>query len=332
MGEIEVKKDLPSLSEWLEGKLGVKLPSLIPLPQTRKNLDKAISRLVLAGADNIESRIHRDTENRIAISKGEAVIIDKSAHLAVQALDGIEDRAEQFAAADAILKQQNRESIVAGAIENLSKLEKHEADASSEISLDWLNMFSSISQMKSSDEIKSLFSKILAGEVRSPGSFSLRSLAALSSLDQSDASLIHRLFGFVLSSSFIIRDFCPITTEEWIELQLIGVVSGGDSFNLRRGLEFSDGIAGISYGKKLLRIRIGPPGFGFAPIAYLTKFGFELFCFFDNYTFHDSYFDSIVLKLHAAGFDLCQADITSVEGRQRVTFENERPIPREFEL
>jgi hypothetical protein len=47
---------LPTIREAISNWLGVQLP-LIPMPQTLKNIDKAVAKLVLAGGENLEARI-----------------------------------------------------------------------------------------------------------------------------------------------------------------------------------------------------------------------------------------------------------------------------------
>ncbi|QQO31205.1 hypothetical protein JJC00_21400 [Bradyrhizobium diazoefficiens] len=51
---------LPTLSDWLANWLGFQLPS-IPMPQTIKNLDKAVGRILLASGENVEARIKSNT-------------------------------------------------------------------------------------------------------------------------------------------------------------------------------------------------------------------------------------------------------------------------------
>ena len=64
------------------------------------------------------------------------------------------------------------------------------ADQSTEdISKDWLNEFRGIACKKSSEDAQNLFSKVLAGEIRKPGSFSLRALTTLSDMDQNVAMI-----------------------------------------------------------------------------------------------------------------------------------------------
>ena len=58
-----------------------------------------------------------------------------------------------------------------------------------EISDDWLNRFRESACQKSSEEAQDLFSKVLAGEIRKPGSISLRALTTLSDMDQNVAMI-----------------------------------------------------------------------------------------------------------------------------------------------
>jgi hypothetical protein len=50
-------EELPTIGEAISQWLGVRLPT-IPLPQTRKNIDKALGKLVLAVGENLEARIY----------------------------------------------------------------------------------------------------------------------------------------------------------------------------------------------------------------------------------------------------------------------------------
>ncbi len=118
--EEQKQAPLPSLGELIEAKLGFRLPS-VALPQTLKNIDKAIQRLVLAGSTNLAARIDRNTAAVEARSRADVGAIDGAGQLTRNALMSIEGRAEQFLIADAVLKQENRESILRGAIEHIEQ-------------------------------------------------------------------------------------------------------------------------------------------------------------------------------------------------------------------
>jgi hypothetical protein len=57
--------ELPTIGELISSWLGVQLPTM-RMPQTLKNLDKALSKIVLAGSENIETRIRGSTNRREA--------------------------------------------------------------------------------------------------------------------------------------------------------------------------------------------------------------------------------------------------------------------------
>ena len=55
------------------------------------------------------------------------------------------------------------------------------------VSKDWLNEFRSIACKKSTEDAQELFSRVLAGEIRKPGSFSLKALTTLANIDKTVA-------------------------------------------------------------------------------------------------------------------------------------------------
>ena len=58
---------------------------------------------------------------------------------------------------------------------------------------DWLNSFEKEASQKSAEEMQLLFGRILAGEIRKPGSFSIKAVKILSELDRSAATLFKKL-------------------------------------------------------------------------------------------------------------------------------------------
>ncbi|WP_210316036.1 DUF2806 domain-containing protein [Bradyrhizobium sp. cir1] len=173
---------LPTLGDWLANWLGFQLPS-IPMPQTAKNLDKAVGKILLAAGENVEARIKANTGKQEA--KGEIEI------------EGMyrteEDRR----------KIENRAATVKVAVDELNANPNQKADAAQEIDDDWLNLYAKLAEDKSSEELRSLFGKILAGEIRKPGSFSLRTMQFVSALSRDEAHKISEFFAFVLSDELV---------------------------------------------------------------------------------------------------------------------------------
>jgi hypothetical protein len=197
---------LPTIGEKLSAWLGFKLPT-IALPQTARNLDKALARLIVVSEGYFASQIERNTSLREAKTKAETRIIDAAGSCLVDKIKedkALAERALEFSFGETVLKQKNREKIVTLAIEDLrSKSTECSADANSEIEDDWLSQFSELASHKSNAEIQSLWAKILSGKIRSPSSFSLQSLQLLSALDTRDAHVIHEVLSYSINEKFI---------------------------------------------------------------------------------------------------------------------------------
>jgi hypothetical protein len=116
-----------------------------------------------------------NTTLREARAKAEAHIIDASgAYVGSHITDGsaLTERALEFAFGDSVLKQSNREKIARLALEDFTaQTDTQAADAATEIDDDWLNVFVRLAEDKTSEELQQLFGRILAGEIRKPGSF-----------------------------------------------------------------------------------------------------------------------------------------------------------------
>jgi hypothetical protein len=175
---------LPTLSDWLAGWLGFQLP-VIPMPQTVKNIDKAVGKILLAAGENAEARIKANTGRAKAKGKIEVEGLYRTE----------EDRR----------KLENRAAIVKVAVDEINEGRAgiENADAKTEIDDDWLNMFARFAEDKSSEELKGLFGRILAGEIRNPGAFSLRTIQFLSTLSKSDAHDVSKFLSYALSGQFV---------------------------------------------------------------------------------------------------------------------------------
>lgn len=178
----EDKESLPSFGDWLADKLGFQLPTLIPMPQARKNFDKAVGSVWASLGENLAARIKANTGKTKAKGKIE--------------IDDLFETAEQKR------KTENRAKTLGVAAEDLEKKGPKE-DASSEIDDDWLNLFNRIAEDKSSEELQSLFGRILSGEIRRPGTYSLRTIQFLSTLSKKEAGIISSFMSSVINLDFV---------------------------------------------------------------------------------------------------------------------------------
>jgi Protein of unknown function (DUF2806) len=257
------------------------------LPQTVKNLDKAVARLVAVGGENLASRIERNTSLREARAKAEVHVIDASgAYLGSHITDGsaLTERALEFAFGDSVLKQSNREKIARLALEDFTeKIGAQAADAETEIDDDWLNSFSDLASQKSNAEIQGLWAKILSGKIRQPSSFSLKSLYALAALDTRDAQLIHHVLSYSISGDFIYK--APMWKDggRFITGEDLGILSGTSGF-MSRALEVPSGPIqlGFQMSGAILVVSIKEKQRLEIPSLKLTRFGQELLSLSDT--------------------------------------------------
>ena len=97
--------------------------------------------------------------------------------------------------------QKNMEGITAKALPQLNK----NADPNS-MENDWIVNFFDKSRIVSDNEMQDLWSRILAGEANTPGTYSKRTVNFLSDLDKSEADLFTKLCGF----AWDMRGFEPL--------------------------------------------------------------------------------------------------------------------------
>lgn len=103
---------------------------------------------------------------------------------------------------------------------------------------DWLCRFREVASNTTTEEIQQLWGRILAGEIKSPGKHSLRTLEFIKNLSPKEAKQIEKLFSFVLHSQFIARSFngfydygsdllnSKLSFDYLSEMQGLGIISG----------------------------------------------------------------------------------------------------------
>lgn len=164
----------------------------IPLPPAiKKNLWKSVGRLITGLVDvpvaHLESKVQKIRSEANALS-----LVTKSASEAVAHEFGEDqfliDRTVNHFGSKLLREQINRESVVNKATEEL-KNDPPKEDSKEEIDEDWLEMFSRIAETKSNKDVQLFLAKILAGEIRKPGTFGPKTIQTLSLLDQNTAKI-----------------------------------------------------------------------------------------------------------------------------------------------
>lgn len=169
----------------------------------RKTAIHAISKLVGGAArvanawlDAKESEIRSLQEAKDAVRRELIRGVNKT----IKADPGIVERAAEHFVDEIIGKQNNREGVARKTLEHLSRdsppAESVERPA---VDDDWLNRFSRYAEDASSDDLRDVFGKILAGQIRQPGKYSLFTLDFLSKMGKREAEQIAKLSPFVFS-------------------------------------------------------------------------------------------------------------------------------------
>lgn len=225
----------PSLLEWIESFLPFTIPR-IPLPQAAKNLDKALARIVDAGGNYHASNIEQTSRLQDAQTNATIDFIKRGSREIGKSLasgdDALRKRSIEAAIGEHIQSQRNREAIAKAAVKEL-KNDMPQLDATAAIDDDWLNLFASIASKKSTTDMQSLWGKLLAGEIRQPGAFKLRTLQSLSVLDATEATLIHKHMSFVFDRHMMVygQEYKLISYATLLELQALDVIqeAGGNT-------------------------------------------------------------------------------------------------------
>ena len=126
---------------------------------------------------------------RVAKAEAEAALIKEQSKIEITNLNR---RAVSRWIEEEAQRQKNMEDITAKALPELNEDAKPDS-----IEDDWLVNFFDKCRIVSDDEMQSLWSRVLAGEANSPGTYSKRTVNFLSDLDKADAEFFTKLCGFI---------------------------------------------------------------------------------------------------------------------------------------
>lgn len=171
----------------------------IPAP-IRKNAVKAFARLCTAAVEYPVALIEGAIAEKRAETRARVKLIDVSASQIAEQMQINPEYAR--AAATKFAHKIVREQVNIDLISEIAAAELKSEPLSSEddkeretpsISEDWLNAFESEAAKMGSEQMQRLFGKILAGEIRKPTSYSIKTIKLMSQLDNRAAALF-RLF------------------------------------------------------------------------------------------------------------------------------------------
>jgi hypothetical protein len=165
--------------------------------------------------------------------------------------DDVEKRIVMRVAYQQAKKQSNIEQVVQHAADEL----KSEQEVTQEKpDSDWVSRFFDISEDISTDHMQILWGKILAGEIKKPGSYSLRTLELLKNINQQEAELFVRACKIAFATNdkvfipnqddgkYLIEKF-GLTFTDFLSLREIGLLVTNDlQFQLNASTENSQAV------------------------------------------------------------------------------------------
>jgi hypothetical protein len=199
--------------------------------------------IVLAQTEQDIARI-RQGEVRVVSDQGVSRLIPVSPHDAPGSQPFLlAGAAERTVVADAARKEVNVARAVLYAEEALA--DDPSDPSGSRVSEDWLFRWRERAGEVSADELSELWGRVLAGEVKAPGRFSLRSLEVLRNLSRDEAELISKLARFIIHGCVYrggdeLLSSEGVTFDDLLELQQIGILSGVEALEI--GMIFTSSI------------------------------------------------------------------------------------------
>lgn len=254
------------------------LPKLIAGPA-----GEAISRLIGGAVDipatwlaHVAQGIKDKTEAKSVVSK---TVAEAAASFAKSDPEIVE-RAAHALLTKELRRQTNRESIARKAIENLAE---EPTAQTSRLDDDWLNVFERYAEDASSERLQGLWGRILAGELRQPKRFSLRTLRFVAELDESVVNQFEKW-----SSRVVQDDSIPFPATEGVEfsellhLQDCGLVTGvggtlQKQFDLTNRQEDQQTRISFNFRKFAVVVTFNGPVRFIVPCLFLTGIGREIY-------------------------------------------------------
>lgn len=138
----------------------------------------------------------------------EIVFVDDKMQARQYTPEELSQRAQQRILTEGIRQERNLENVIGIAAKELSYQGSNISDAS--IDEDWITRLFSIVKDVNAEEMQYVWGKILAGEIVTPGSFSLRTLDTIRNIGKEDAQAFQKILPLVVhggNTLFITSDY-----------------------------------------------------------------------------------------------------------------------------
>jgi hypothetical protein len=184
--------------------------------------------------------------------------------------------AEQFITGEA-RKQINREAVATIAIEHLQEEPATlEQDTAGDVDDDWMNMFEAGAEKATSQHLRQLWGRVLAGEIRKSGSFSLSTIRFISELDSTIAAKFQSYASNRINNEQIIKPKKLVNEllKDLIFLEACGLLQGVLA-NLGFDFDSESGYVNYRQGDLVLHLKTAQRKVRLEFI-YITRIGSEI--------------------------------------------------------
>lgn len=226
-------------------------------------------------------------------------------------LDSFSDKIEQQRKAEEIQQEININKTIGLAEEEL--LRSQQKPSEKEVDSDWLSRWRDHAKSTNNEELRQIWARTLAGEVKSPGSYSLRTLEFIKNLSQEEAVAISKLGQFAIGRSIF---KCSQLEKQGIDLGFLlqmddlGIVNGVQggqvsglelNYNSREADKFSTVLVNRN---QVLLIEAEDPNKNLALGCYqISKIGAEVLSLGD-FSANENYMRELGEEIKKKGFDV----------------------------
>lgn len=245
-------------------------------------IDLGINKLVetISNATGLTARGIRknaEAESYAAIKKAET-----ETEVQLLRLQG-EDKVAQYVLTRNKQKVDNVEKIISKAEQHFSPDENISNDP---VENDWMARFLNIAEDISDENLQDIWGRILAGEIKKPKSYSLRTLEVLRNLSKDEAELLIKISNYQFGRDLLCTEDFAVSLLDQILLDDIGIICGEE---LVRTYSIQANEKTSLILNRQARINIyAPNGTEFKIKGFkLTKAGFEIFGLIQEHNFNE---------------------------------------------
>jgi hypothetical protein len=198
---------------------------------------------------------------------------------------------------------------------------------------DWLRVWRENAGRMSAAEVQDLWGRILAGEVKSPGTYSLRALEFLRNVNHAEATRIGAVAQFLINNSVFrasdsLFESGGIDFDALLELQCLGILSGVEALGITMKITSADpttfvrALAGRTLG---IFVKGADASKTFTyPTYNVTSLGKEIFTLSDAKT-NSKYIRELGEHVKAQGFEVSVGNANRLQG-DKFVLTNLQPI------